>query len=82
VPQTVRKYSTHLGVFVTSMRKKPVIFDAYAKTSSDPPQKHGHQKCLPAKKEERSQSADVKRNNDASSDPHDRLRKCFVVRED
>jgi hypothetical protein len=71
-----------LRSLITSMGKKPMVSDTYAKTSGDPPQNHRKKECLPTEEEQRGQCADVERNHDEGGDPNDRLRKCSVMREE
>jgi hypothetical protein len=64
------------------MRKQPMVSDANAKPSRDPPQNHRDQERLPTEEEQRRQCADVKRSHDQGGDPNDGLLKRSVVRKD
>jgi hypothetical protein len=64
------------------MRKQPMISDAYAEASGEPPKYHGDQESVPTEEEQRDQRADVKGSHDQGGDPNDGLFKRSVLRKD
>src|SRR5437870_4549365 len=58
-----------LWSLVAAVRKQAVIAHADSQAAGNPPQEHGNEKCLPGKKEDCCDRADVERQHESGCDP-------------